>query len=204
MYQRFLAGSRSGGWAGFGAGCATAHVVAHVCPSSTSVPRAASAASSCSCKQRCVASPVGPWAGGARAGLTGAVRGAAAAHAIDAVLLLHHERQHVVLHLPGDRHRPWRRVVHLVVRRARMLERAWRGSMEWGRVPPPRAARRARAATRPGSCVCARAQLPACMRFIATDAPSAKGGSLIFARGRSPGKTGRTRASVPTAASGCG
>ena len=131
MYQRFLAGSRSGGWAGFGAGCAAAHVVAHVCPSSTSVPRAASAASSCSCKQRCVASPVGPWAGGARAGLTGAVRGAAAAHAIDAVLLLHHERQHVVLHLPCDRRRPWRRVVHLVARRARMLERAWRGSTVW-------------------------------------------------------------------------
>ena len=82
------------------------------CTSSTSVPRAASAASSCSCKQRCVASPEGPWAGGARAGLTGAVRGAAAAHAIDAVLLLHHERQHVVLHLPCDRRRPWRRVVH--------------------------------------------------------------------------------------------
>ena len=148
MYQSFLAGSHSGGWAGFGAGCAAAHVVAHVCPSSTSVPRAASsAASSCSCKQRCVASPVGPWAGGARAGLTGAVRGAAAAHAIDAVLLLHHERQHVVLHLPCDRRRPWRRVVHLVARRARMLERAWRSSMEWGRVPPTRAAHRARAAT---------------------------------------------------------
>ena len=118
VYQIFLAGSRSCGWAGFGAGCAAAHVVAHVCPSSTSVPRAASAASSCSCKQRCVASPVGPWAGGARAGLTGAVRGAAAAHAIDAVLLLHNERQHVVLHLPCDRRRPWRRVVHLVARRA--------------------------------------------------------------------------------------
>ena len=143
------------------------------CTSSTSVPRAASAASSCSCKQRCVASPVGPWAGGARAGLTGAVRGAAAAHAIDAVLLLHHERQHVVLHLPCDRRRPWRRVVHLVARRARMLERAWRCSVEWGRVPPPRAARRARGATRPCSCV-SRAVLPACMRFIATDAPSAK------------------------------
>jgi len=165
VYQRFLAGSRSCGWAGFGAGCAAAHVVAHVCPSSTSVPRAASAASSCSCKQRCVASPVGPWAGGARAGLTGAVRGAAAAHAIDAVLLLHHERQHVVLHLPCDRRRPWRRVVHLVARRARMLERAWRGSMEWGRVPPPRAARRARAITRPAD-ACARALLPACTRFI--------------------------------------
>ena len=92
-------------------------------------------------------SPVGPWAGGARAGLSGAVRGAAAAHAIDAVLLLHHERQHVVLHLPCDRRRPWRRVVHLVARRARMLERAWRSSMEWGRVPPTRAAHRARAAT---------------------------------------------------------
>ena len=174
MYQRFLAGSRSGGWAGFGAGCATAHVVAHVCPSSTSVPRAASAASSCSCKQRCVASPVGPWAGGARAGLTGAVRGAAAAHAIDAVLLLHHERQHVVLHLPCDRRRPWRRVVHLVARRARMLERAWRGSMEWGRVPPPRAARRARAATRPCSCVCARrAASVHAIYFGHRDAPSA-------------------------------
>ena len=195
MYQRFLAGSRSGGWAGFGAGCATAHVVAHVCPSSTSVPRAASAASSCSCKQRCVASPVGPWAGGARAGLTGAVRGAAAAHAIDAVLLLHHERQHVVLHLPGDRHRPWRRVVHLVVRRARMFERAWRGSMEWGRVPPPRAARRARAATRPGSCVCARAQLPACMRFIVAK----RGESLLTRAGDVSGSRGRRcgRGGVP-------
>ena len=161
--------------AGFGAGCAAAHVVAHVCPSSTSVPRAASAASSCSCKQRCVASPVGPWAGGARAGLTGAVRGAAAAHAIDAVLLLHHERQHVVLHLPCDRRRPWRRVVHLVVRRARMLERAWRCSMEWGRVPPPRAARRARAATRP-CCACG-AHRPCSRRardlLRRTDAPSA-------------------------------
>ena len=135
------------------------------CTSSTSVPRAASAASSCSCTQRCVASPVGPWAGGARAGLTGAVRGAAAAHAIDAVLLLHHERQHVVLLLPCDRRRPWRRVVHLVARRARMLERAWRGSMEWGRVPPPRAARRARAATRPCSCVCAR-RAASVLRFI--------------------------------------
>ena len=144
------------------------------CTSSTSVPRAASAASSCSCKQRCVASPVGPWAGGARAGLTGAVRGAAAAHAIDAVLLLHHERQHVVLHLPCDRRRPWRRVVHLVARRARMLERAWRGSMEWGRVPPPRAARRARGATRP-CCACG-ARRAASVHAIyqrQTDAPSA-------------------------------
>ena len=123
------------------------------CTSSTSVPRAASAASSCSCKQRCVASPEGPWAGGARAGLTGAVRGAAVAHAIDAVLLLHHERQHVVLQLRCDWFRPWRRVVHLVARRARMLERAWRSSMEWGRVPPPRAAHRAQAATRPCSCL---------------------------------------------------
>ena len=95
----------------------------------------------------------------------GAVRGAAAAHAIDAVLLHHHERQHVVPQLPCDRRRPWRRVAHLVGRRARMLERAWRGSMEWGRVPPPRAARRARGATRPCSCV-SRAVLPACTRFI--------------------------------------
>ena len=145
--------SRSCGWAGSGRAARLRTWSRTFCTSSTSVPRAASAASSCSCKQRCVASPVGPWAGGARAGLTGAVRGAAAAHAIDAVLLLHNERQHVVLHLPCDRRRPWRRVVHLVARRARMLERAWRGSMEWGRVPPPRAARRARAATRPCSCL---------------------------------------------------
>ena len=138
-----------------GAGSRGESSPATFCTSSTSVPRAASAASSCSCKQRCVASPVGPWAGGARAGLTGAVRGAAAAHAIGAVLLLHHERQHVVLHLRCDCCRPWRRVVHLVARRARMLERAWRGSMEWGRVPPPRAARRARAATTSCSCLCA-------------------------------------------------
>ena len=117
-------------------------------------PAAARASSGASC------SPVEPWAGGARAGLTGAVRGAAAAHAIDAVLLLHHERQHVVLHQRCDWFRPWRRVAHLVGRRARMLERAWRCSMEWGRVPPPRAARRARAATRPCS-ACARVRATA-------------------------------------------
>ena len=159
--------SRSCGWAGSGRAARLRTWSRMFCTSSTSVPRAASAASSCSCKQRCVASPVGPWAGGARAGLTGAVRGAAAAHAIDAVLLLHHERQHVVLHLPCDRRRPWRRVVHLVARRARMLERAWRGSMEWGRVPPPRAARRTRAATRP-CCACGAREtmVPACTRFI--------------------------------------
>ena len=83
--------SRSCGWAGSGRAARLRTWSRMFCTSSTSVPRAASAASSCSCKQRCVASPVGPWAGGARAGLTGAVRGAAAAHAIDAVLLLHHD-----------------------------------------------------------------------------------------------------------------
>ena len=41
----------------------------------------------------------------------------------------------------------------VVGRRARMFERAWRCSMEWGRVPPPRAAHRAQAATRPCSCL---------------------------------------------------
>ena len=83
--------SRSCGWAGSGRAARLRTWSRMFCTSSTSVPRAASAASSCSCKQRCAASPVGPWAGGARAGLTGAVRGAAAAHAIDAVLLLHHD-----------------------------------------------------------------------------------------------------------------
>ena len=158
VYQRFLAGSRSGGCGGRVSGRAArlrtwSRTSARRARASRAPPPPPAAARASSGALR---SPVGPWAGGARAGLSGAVRGAAAAHAIDAVLLLHHERQHVVLHLPCDRRRPWRRVVHLVARRARMLERAWRSSMEWGRVPPPRAARRARAATRPCSCVCAR------------------------------------------------
>ena len=93
--------------------------------------------------RRSCRSPVGPWAGGAGAGSAGAVRNAAAAHAIDGVLLLHPERQHVVLHPPRDRRWPRWRIAHLVGRRAGMLERAWQSNLERGRVPPPRAARRA-------------------------------------------------------------
>ena len=153
--------------AGFGAGCAAAHVVAHVCPSSKSVPRAASsAASSCSCKQWRVASPVGPWAGGARAGLTGAVRGAAAAHAIDAVLLLHHDRQHVVLHLPCDRRRPWWRVAHLWWGGGRACSSGLGGAVWSGAAYHRHVQRVEREEPRDHAVRVARAVLPACTRFI--------------------------------------
>ena len=205
MYQSFLAGSHSGGWAGFGAGCAAAHVVAHVCPSSTSVPRAASsAASSCSCKQRCVASPVGPWAGGARAGLTGssglgcgaryrrraapppraAARGTASA--------LRPSPAVAARRAPGGEAGAHARAglaeqYGVGPRTTDTCSASSASSHETMLMPVRRA------------CTLAARDL-----LRQTDAPSAKGGSLIFARGRSSGKTGRTRASVPTVASGCG
>ena len=82
-----------------------------------------------------------------RAGLERAWPGqcdAAAAHAIDGVLLLHPERQHMVLHPPRDRRWPRWRVAHLVGRRAGMVERAWQSSGAGSRTTATcRAARQA-------------------------------------------------------------
>ena len=167
VYQRFLAGSRSCGWAGFWAGGAAAHVVAHVLHVEHERParrlRRQQLLVQAAVRRVTCGAMGGRGSSGLDRGSSG--RGCGARYRRRAA-----PPPRTAARGTASALRPSPAVaalVRLVARRARMLERAWRGSMEWGRVPPPRAARRTRAATRP-CCACGAREtmVPACTRFI--------------------------------------